>query len=328
MIQFLALKGFQCHKSIKLDLGEITTIVGATDAGKSSILRALRWLCLNQGGDFIQEGAKYAAVMIQLGGNKKIVRRRSKSHNIYAFGEDVFKAFGTSVPDPIKAVLKVDAINFQGQHDPPFWFTQTGGEVSRELNRIIDLSVIDSALGNVASRHRKAQERVGIVQERLDALKGQAAGKDRARIAQFESLAKKRKEWVNINSESENLNNLVERALSINVPLLRRRAEQGVGVLYLAERLFDLDKRIEALLDIIVVYEDLADCQHLPPDLTKLEETFSQWGTYQKSAVILEQLLKHFEILQGRAKESSYCADVLEDKITKLPKCPTCERLL
>ncbi len=63
----LQLVNFQVHTGLIIDFSPgITTIVGPTDHGKSSILRALRWVCLNDlsGEQFIREGRKSCAVCL------------------------------------------------------------------------------------------------------------------------------------------------------------------------------------------------------------------------------------------------------------------------
>ena len=71
------------------------------------------------------------------------------------------------MPQPVADLANVGDVNFAGQHDGPFWFLLTPGEVSKRLNDIIDLSAIDASLAEAASRVRKAKAAVEVCTDRL-----------------------------------------------------------------------------------------------------------------------------------------------------------------
>src|SRR6185503_10180498 len=111
-LESLKLENFQCHGSTTISFSPtITTIKGPSDVGKSSILRALGWICLNNipGEEFIKEGEKETGVTLDISTGKgedwKIVRIRGKHTNTYELDGEEFKAFGTSVPQPIADLL-------------------------------------------------------------------------------------------------------------------------------------------------------------------------------------------------------------------------------
>src|SRR4051812_38242007 len=96
----LVLKNFQKHKLLKIQFSpHITTIKGRTDRGKSSILRALKWLCLNNliGNEFIRTGSSKAKVGLSVK-DHRIVREKGAS-NLYVLDGKEFRAFGSKVPD-------------------------------------------------------------------------------------------------------------------------------------------------------------------------------------------------------------------------------------
>jgi len=165
----LRIQNFQNHSKLKVDLDpKITTITGRSDVGKSAILRALKWVCLNspQGESFIKNGEPGTTVQLIVD-DRKIVRKRGKGDNLYLIEEEEFKAFSSNVPDEIAKILNVGDKNFQGQHDSVFWFSQSAGEVSRQLNSVVDLGVIDDSLANVAKKVRHYQTAAEINRERL-----------------------------------------------------------------------------------------------------------------------------------------------------------------
>jgi exonuclease VII small subunit len=96
-------------------------------------------------------------------------------------------------------------INFQLQHDPHFWFNLSAGEVSRQLNKIVSLDVIDKTLSNLNAKVAKAKTTVEISQDRLK------EAKERRKQLQY---AKEMK------SDTEHLINLQQK---------RDRLERSVG---------------------------------------------------------------------------------------------------
>ena len=177
MIESLHLRNFQTHKKQVLELDpRVTTITGPSDVGKSTLIRALRWVCLNQpqGTDFIRWGSKEAEVEVVVDGHS-VVRTRGKE-NSYELDGGELKAFGGGkVPDSISNLLNVTDLNFQMQLDGPFWFDLSPPQVSRELNQVIDLSAIDDSLDNAAAAVREAQAREKVSQQRLEVAKEKQA---------------------------------------------------------------------------------------------------------------------------------------------------------
>lgn len=170
MFESLLIRNFQRHKKIEVVFDEhITTIVGSTDAGKSAIIRALRWACLNQpsGESFIQHDSTYTRVTLTFDEGKTIIRRRKKKGNfipfsiVYSGNRYDYKAVGKgNVPDEISIPLCVSATNFQSQFDSPFWLSDSGGRISQELNRIVDLSIIDRSLASISHEVRKSKSSI------------------------------------------------------------------------------------------------------------------------------------------------------------------------
>jgi len=174
MLDKLTITNFQCHRHLTIEFDpELTVIVGPSDRGKSSIIRALKWVCLNKpaGAEFIRNWSKSDRTIMATAhlevSDRRVIRQRSKSDNLYQFGEESFRSFGSSVPDPIANLLRVSELNFQDQHEPAFWFHLSAGQVSKELNSIVDLSIIDSAITNARSELGKAKASVEYSKEAL-----------------------------------------------------------------------------------------------------------------------------------------------------------------
>lgn len=208
MIRKLIIKNFQKHQDLTLKLDpKVTTIVGDNDAGKSAIIRALRWLVFNrpQGDRFIRKGAKRTRVTLFVDGHR--VSRIKGGTNEYKLDGKRLKGFGTKVPQDVSGLLNLDALNFLRQHDPPgFWFSLSPGEVSRRLNDVVDLGAIDDVLSRIASRLRREITKRSVIEERLQDAQEEKdrwspairAGKD---LKQVESLKREAEERAQRASE-------------------------------------------------------------------------------------------------------------------------------
>lgn len=168
MLESLELRCFQSHEHTIIPLSRVTVLVGPSDTGKSACLRALRWLATNRPGgtDFIRWGSKRARARLTLDGGQVITRFRSDRENTYTLDGVVFTAMGAAVPEPVGALLAVTPDNFQGQLDGPYWFSESGGEVSRYLNAIINLGSIDTTAAALGAMHRNAEAAVQVAKQR------------------------------------------------------------------------------------------------------------------------------------------------------------------
>jgi len=170
LLERIQLRNFQCHEDLRIVFDpQVTTIVGPSDVGKSAVLRALRWVAENRpsGDAFVRDGESTCSVSLWLN-DRKVTRRKGKGTNEILLDKQVFKAFGADVPEPIADLLNTGDVNFQAQHDSPFWFSLTAGQVSRELNSVINLDMIDKTLSGVASSLRKARAVEDVCRDRLD----------------------------------------------------------------------------------------------------------------------------------------------------------------
>lgn len=158
MIESITLTNFQRHTKLHLDLQPgVNVIVGDSDAGKSSIIRALRWACLGGPATGLR-GWGQETVRVALGiDSVRLVRFRTPDRNGYKLDGKVFEAVGTQVPDEVSRFLNVSDLHFQGQMDAPFLLGATSLESARLLNRVISLDLIDSTLSNLDSEVRRSK---------------------------------------------------------------------------------------------------------------------------------------------------------------------------
>lgn len=173
IIKSISIKNFRSYKDtfVKFHPG-INAIIGENDAGKSNIRRALDWVINNNpAGDDIfplyWEGNPEVEIDI---GNKLVTRFRSKSENLYTLthadgDKEVFKSFGRGVPQIIKDHLNISFLNMSSQWDTFFLLDKSAADVAKHYNELVNLTVIDKAISNIASTLRKEKGTLKIEQE-------------------------------------------------------------------------------------------------------------------------------------------------------------------
>lgn len=169
MLEYISAIHFQIHDSVTAVFDPFTTtFIGPTDSGKSSLLRCLKWICLNvpQGDEFIKDGEEHAEGILTLDGGREVKRIRGKQ-NTYEFDGKQYKSFGASVPQDVADLLNVSPLQFQDQITLPFWFCLPPSQVARELNQIVNLDIIDAVLSHVTTEVRKRRAEVEFTEERL-----------------------------------------------------------------------------------------------------------------------------------------------------------------
>lgn len=166
MIQFIEIENFQMHKHLRLDFVDgVNVLQGESDVGKSCIIRALLWVVTNRPTGFNfrhwdckkKESVKVTIGIQTIDGLRTIKRIRSESVNEYWLDDQVFKAMGASVPEPILQVLNMQDFNIQTQYLPHFLLSVSAGEVARALNAACDLSIIDKTIKEISSIASKAK---------------------------------------------------------------------------------------------------------------------------------------------------------------------------
>lgn len=173
-LERLTLKNFQAHAKLVLDLDpRVTTLVGESDVGKSAVVRALRWLACNRpaGDAFVRRvvGRVRGPCLVRLGVDGRAAGRHrgGRRGNVYTLDGRALRVFGQGTPEDVARLLDLGEVNFQGQHDAPFWFALSAPEVARRLNTVVNLGLIDRTLANLTAAARQAQAAADVTRGRL-----------------------------------------------------------------------------------------------------------------------------------------------------------------
>ncbi len=292
MLERLTLNNFQKYLTYTLDFDpHVTVIVGDSDSGKTTLLRALRWIALNQpvGANFAHRGSSSVSAEMVMDG-ATIGRSRSKSENAYTLDGEKFAAFGAGkVPDAISQFLRVSGVNFQRQLEGSFWLLDSPSQVAQELNAIIDLSVIDQALTLAAAEVREAKAEASTAAKR----------RDEARAA------RDRLEWVP--------------AFAASVAAMDERWTA----------LETISKRAERLRTVLAdIRQAQALAEKKPPEISVLIQRKDTLERITLQRTTLSQRIEYLKTALRRREEAAarLQASVAEHEQSTQGRCPLCGR--
>ena len=175
MIEAAEIQYYQSHESTMVEFSPgVNVIKGRSHAGKSSVIRAIRWAVLNQprGVNFVShfKGKKdQTSVALQFPEDKYVIRqRKGTTVNGYSSSAGDFEAMRSDVPEEIEAITQMNQINVQMQGDPYFMLNMTPGKVAKELNKLVGLDVIDEKLGKLNKLSNEAGTKMHVLEDMVD----------------------------------------------------------------------------------------------------------------------------------------------------------------
>lgn len=332
MFKALYIQNFQKHKRIKVEFDPcVTVLTGSSDIGKSAILRALRWLCLNspQGSAFIKTGTKGTSVKLVLSGEELITRKRTKNENLYKANEKEFKSFGTGVPAEIAELLKVSDLNFQQQHDSPFWLSLSASEVSKQLNTIVDLSVIDNVLASASRRMKSTAKELQVCEKRLKSAKADKESLEWVfeaeqawQLVQAKHAVKTQSLAYNARLQKTLRNTRTRAAALYNANALVSAGESVVAKVQQAKRQFEKIKKLRSLIKSIKSKQ----IQEIP-DFERLKDFAKTCSENEKKILDLENRIERIIRKKRQIEQSTDIVSLLEKQLLEMKKnqtCPVC----
>jgi hypothetical protein len=219
--------------------------------------------------------------------------------NEYVLGGEEYRAFGVGVPDTIKEFLNLSDVNFQGQHDPAFWLSDTAGQVSRNLNDIVNLGVIDGTLRAINRQSQDSKLAAAHAEKLLVAAKEEEDGLEWVVEAdkELERLQYWSGEIERLEGDIRDLNQIMEEVTKHKREqiLASREADDGEHLLESYAALVIVRDRLEGLESTIAQIEE---CEGIEvPDISGLTGCVEGYNRLTKRIAELDELM--VEIKKG-----------------------------
>ncbi|MGZ4033070.1 MAG: AAA family ATPase [Tumebacillaceae bacterium] len=319
-IRNLRIENFQSHELTEMAFDEgLNVIVGASDQGKSAVIRALRWLLFNEprGSDFIRVGASQCRVSIELADGSRVTRERTASKNRYIVvksdgTEQVYEGFGNTVPKEVSDVTGVAKVMLDEDHEttlhlgtqlePPFMLSEPGSIKAKAIGRLNGVHIIDAAsrdthrdLTRLVSDERTQYTLLEEVEEELGHFSDvlymesimptlesmQAQIKDM--ITRRERLQMLLKQYTEVSANLQTVNLVLEQTEQIDRAALQ--AEQAVALRSKAVRLEQARTKLEQVANGIAqtdrVLQGTSGLERAGESLGRSEQLL---GTYNRLA--------------------------------------------
>lgn len=234
MLTKAVVRNFQKHKKLIIRFDpRVTTVVGKTDAGKSSFLRALQFALFSKWSPrYHRHGTDTAVVDLYIDGKRVRRVKAAKGRNGYTVDGKTLNAVGKGgVPPEVSKLFNLSGANVQSQLDPVFWFSETPGAIGKKLNKVVNLEQIDSVQAKAGAAARDAARDRDAAKARLDTARKEyraaAAAEDAIRFG-TEALRLSRR-LKRTDRELRELKSLVRSAVSLTTGLSALEEAAALG---------------------------------------------------------------------------------------------------
>lgn len=359
MIRSILLQNFQSHKKTLLEFSPgINCIIGASNQGKTSVLRGLNWCKDNRpsGDNYIshwnrdKKDKPIKSTYVKIINDTGIVERRKgfikdndkqKPFNGYILNNETnLEAVGQDVPEEVTKIFNLDEINIQKQMDAPFLLSESAGEVARFFNQTIRLDLIDRILSKVESKRRETNKDILRLNQESKDIENEIVTYnwlDDAealvnKISRIEDSYNKnissKELLINYIEEYEDkleiINNL-EVILSA-VPVMNKIDNLAEALDFKIKKCSKLQNLCQQWLEQNSIIEGTADFNLIDKLIIKIDDFRKELFEKVKSLEKLNNLIEEYKIECTKIDDNN---DELKDLMKQLPKnCPTCNKPL
>ncbi|KMQ17884.1 AAA family ATPase [Bacillus mycoides] len=339
-INEIFVEGFQSHTNSHFNLGNgLNVITGPSDSGKTSIIRAVRWVAFNepQGEAFVNESVGHATVAIHLDSGITISKHRRKGKTSYRIQTDpgdegsVFEK--SEVPEEVKQLLGitkqtfgdfVTVLNFAFQLEAPFLISETPSSGAKVLGKLAGTEAVDLAVKSVSKDTYAARQERLLAEKEIERLAGnlleyldvddkvQQLKTAESLMEHVEELYKKKEVLLQLQTQQHVAFEkfrvaFVEDERLSKVPVLIQILEQTEKDQQRLQTLLDLQKRYESLstakktlTETLKQFDGLVEVSNLLQDSTKSEERYSLLSILSQNYKKYSQALQDVQLQLGR----------------------------
>jgi DNA repair exonuclease SbcCD ATPase subunit len=237
---------------------------------------------------------------------------------------EVYHSFSTGVPEAIANVLRVGVENFQQQHDPIFWLSLSPAEVSKRLNEIADLQVMDDSIRKSLAIKKEAQHRLKFCKEQRKAAKKRCG--ELAYVPEMSNAIRTLQALAeNIDEQRSSLARLISLCASVetNTEKAAKLETAVLGAQKLAEAETVIEHKKASLRLLRKALDDAKRYASIPE--IDLDDEFKQLQATKDKQKRLYELISTIEDNEREIAQCSKLLRNLQDS-ANIPMCPTCGR--
>lgn len=280
------IKNFQGHRNISLKPSKgITGIIGESLAGKTGILRAIKWVSQNRPGgfrfhsDFVNKNSSTSSQLVFDDCEVKLSKtKKGATYKVKDNGHiQTFRKFKkSSMPDIAKNKINLGSINFQNQLDAHFLITSSGGKIAKAISHITQtdkiivwIQKITKELFALKARKKFLKADIEEINAKLTCFK-RLEEFDRV-ISKIEKLQKKKEK---INSEYDKIEDLLLQIEETQKEIKLKKSYLQVKpfikeIEELEQQLRALKQQKEMVLQAKQIQEDIKECSKIKNDYIK-----------------------------------------------------------
>lgn len=349
MIKKIRISNYQIHKNLSLEFSPgLNVIVGASDEGKSSIVRALRTILFNEpsGVEYLPSGKKKFTGEVLFSDGVKVIRERSKSANTYKLNvggeEKTYKAFGTNSPFDVQKAVNMDEVNLHPQFSLPFLIALTPSERNRYINEFTRRDFIDAIIKHFVREEGNCNKKIAEASEEIDNVTNEITsldwvGEAEKDLSRLERINEEKEEYL---QAERNIREAIREVRRIEsrlgeVQYLTQWEEEFKILWQKEEELrsyreteFDLEEAISSLKRIDTRLKRSLKYEEINRDFQALKQVGSELDNYKSKEKEIEEELHWFDKFTNSLAEKEKEIEELEKEKSKLLAinqiCPLC----
>ena len=350
MLISIDIKYFQGIESASLDFSTgLNVIKGPSHKGKSSIVRALKWLLLNEPRGFgffshFRPDKEITSVSGLFSEGIRITRKRSGtdsgSYEIHRPGEKVkiLKALNTGVPDEVMQITKMNEINLRSQDDGRFLLDDNPGARAKYLNKLVGLEVIDKTLKKVNSEVTAQNSRMAVIDEDIADLE--------TGLQKYKNIEKTKKLIKTIDGMCAEVSKLSIDQQTIQD--LCTSIEEAQETVHNMSEWLVVERELEAISDMIKKYNEVSqnyttinsiitsvererakiakvtNILEAEKDVAEIDVLLNEHKSVSSELKLISGIIDNIEKEKEKIAKLSYSIKVSVDLLDQEDVCPTC----
>lgn len=309
-ICLIQLKNFQSHIDTALNFSSgLNVIVGPSDSGKTSVIRAIKWVLYDepQGDSVLRTGADEVYVRIEMSDGSWIEKIRKKKKTVYTVYDvltsqkEVFQGSRGDVKQRVGSILGMrfdgdggkSSYNLQEQLAAPFLLSDSGSAKAAAIGQLIGLDIIDDATQGTRSDITSKKQQINRIlkeENKLDEILNRYEGLEEVgtRLNQVEDL----------------------------LGCIGQKQADLEHTMVLSEKIDHFLSQISDVQNHLKKYRNIETLEKIFEKINCFSETYhKQIQLWQKKEILENAITKNLQVLSDTAE-----IETLENKIQQLVK--------